>query len=148
MTAFVNMMVRLVVLLVIFTTAAALVPSKAFTRVVGGRVELRRDYESKEVVIPGTRQGKLEIMEAGMFVGPQIAFVTAIVGAFICYIAANIDDIKIKQKVATDAAMAQQSTDIKDAMSKQQESIKKARESQERAIAEARKKAEDALKRK
>jgi len=140
-------MFRLVVLLVIFTTAAALVPSKSFTRVVG-RVELRRDHESKDVVIPGTRQGKLGVMQAGMFVGPQIAFVTAIVGAFICYIAANIDDIKIKQKVATDAAMAQQSTDIKDAMSKQQESIKKARESQERAIAEARKKAEDALKRK
>ena len=89
--------------------------------------------------VAGRRENKAEIMQAGLFVGPQVAFVATLVGGLIAYIAANIDDISAKQKIATDAAMKEQATNIASAQSKQQEAIRKAQESQKNAIEAARK---------
>jgi len=112
-----------------------------------GRALARRDREEMEaqsLSLPGRRARKEEIMQAGMFVGPQIAFVATIVGAFVAYIAANLDDIKAKQKIATDEAMAQQSSSIRSAMSKQDEAIRLAKESQAKALRSAQQAAEAA----
>ena len=87
----------------------------------------------------GRRENKASIMQAGLFVGPQVAFVATLVGGLIAYIAANIDDISAKQKIATDAAMKEQAANVKSAQSKQQEAIRKAQESQAKAIEAARK---------
>lgn len=103
--------------------------------------------ETPQAGLVGRRDNKANLMEAAMFIGPSSAFVVGIVAAFIAYIGANFEEIKAKQKVATDAAMAEQSKNINSAMSKQAAAIKEAKESQERAIAQARKAAEEARKR-
>lgn len=103
--------------------------------------------ETPQAGLAGKRENKANLMEAAMFIGPSSVFVVGIVAAFIAYIGANLEEIKAKQKVVTDAAIAEQSKSINSAMSKQAAAIKEAKESQERAIAQARKAAEEARKR-
>jgi hypothetical protein len=54
-----------------------------------------------------------------LFLAPQIAFVASCVAAVVTYVALNIDSIKEQQKIATDKAMAEQSTNIKSAVDSQ-----------------------------
>jgi len=56
------------------------------------------------------------------------------IGAVFMYVATHIDEIKAQQKVAVDAAMTEQASNVRSAQEKQKEAIEKARLQQEAAI--------------
>ena len=60
-----------------------------------------------------------KLTQHNLFLAPQIAFVASCVAAVVTYVALNIDDIKEKQKIATDKAMVEQTTNIKSAVDSQ-----------------------------
>lgn len=64
----------------------------------------------------------------------QAAFATTCAVGVFLYVAANIDEIKAKQKIATEAAITKQTSDIKSAQQQQQEAIKQAQLKQKEAI--------------
>ena len=72
------------------------------------------------------------------------AFAATCAGAVIAYVYFNIDDIKEKQKLATDRAMQEQTVNIQNAQDSQRKAIEAAQLKQQEAI---RKIAEDAAKR-
>ncbi len=66
--------------------------------------------------------------------------------AVFLYVAANIEEIKAKQKVAVEKAMNEQSLSIKSAEESQRLAIEKARKQQQEAISKGLKAAEEARK--
>ena len=64
----------------------------------------------------------------------QAAFATTCAIGVFLYVAANIDEIKEKQRIATEAAITKQTSDIKSAQQQQQDAIKKAQAKQKEAI--------------
>lgn len=76
----------------------------------------------------------------------QALFAAGCSAAVFFYVLFNIDEIKAKQKIAVDKAMAEQSVNIKNAEDAQKAAIAKAKAQQEANIAKAKKIAEDAQK--
>lgn len=83
-----------------------------------------------------------KLMRRDVFLAPQIAFVASCVAAVVAYAVLNIDEIREKQKIATDKAVAEQTTNIRSAVDSQKAAIEKARLSQEAAVANAKKAAD------
>lgn len=71
-----------------------------------------------------------DILKRDMFLAPQIAFAASCAGAVFAYVYFNIDEIKEKQRIATDRVKVEQTVNIRTAQDAQRDAIEKAQRDQ------------------